>query len=80
MIFYVSFVPQFIDANGSYPLQAAVLTVTFCLIVAATDAGYALTASAARSLLSRSDVAVWTKRASGGVLVAAGVATAAAKT
>ncbi|MBI5012712.1 MAG: LysE family transporter [Methylocystis sp.] len=66
--------------NGSYALQAAVLTVTFCLIVAATDAGYALAASAARSLLSRSDVAVWTKRASGGVLVAAGVATAAAKT
>jgi threonine/homoserine/homoserine lactone efflux protein len=80
IIFYVSFVPQFIDANSSYPLQAAVLTVTFCLIVAATDASYALAASAARSLLSRSDVAVWTKRASGGVLVAAGVATAAAKT
>ncbi|MCQ4189649.1 LysE family translocator [Methylocystis suflitae] len=79
IIFYVSFVPQFIDANGSYPLQAAVLTVTFCLIVAATDAGYALAASTARSLLFRSDVSVWTKRASGGVLVAAGMATAAAK-
>ncbi|CCJ06855.1 LysE family translocator [Methylocystis sp. SC2] len=80
IVFYVTFVPQFIDANGSYPLQAAVLTLTFCLIVAVTDAGYAVAASAARSLLSRSDVAVWTKRASGGVLVAAGVATAAAKT
>jgi threonine/homoserine/homoserine lactone efflux protein len=79
IIFYVSFVPQFISANGSYSLQAALLTATFCLIVATTDAAYALAASAAGSLLSRSDVAIWSKRASGGVLVAAGVATAAAR-
>ena len=79
IVFYVSFVPQFIGASGNYALQAALLTATFCLIVAATDLAYALAASSASFLLSRPDVAIWLKRASGGVLVAAGVATAGAR-
>ncbi|MDD3443852.1 MAG: LysE family translocator [Zavarzinia sp.] len=76
IVFYVSFVPQFISANDSYTLQAGVLTATFCLIVAATDSVYALAASSASSLLSRAKVATWSKRASGSVLICAGVATA----
>jgi threonine/homoserine/homoserine lactone efflux protein len=79
IVFYVSFVPQFISASGSYTLQAALLTATFCLIVAATDLAYALTASSASSLLSRANVAIWSKRASGGALICAGVATATAQ-
>lgn len=79
IIFYVSFVPQFISPAESYLFQTALLTATFCLVVAATDTAYALAASGASSLLARADVAVWSKRASGGVLVAAGVATAAAR-
>jgi len=80
IVFYVSFVPQFISAGGGYALQATLLTLTFCLIVAATDSAYALAASGASSWLARADVGRWSKRASGGVLVAAGVATAAART
>lgn len=76
IVFYVSFVPQFISTNGSYPLQAGLLTATFCLIVAATDSAYALAASSVSSLLSRTKIATWSKRASGGVLICAGVATA----
>ena len=77
--FYVSFAPQFISPQESYLMQTALLTLTFCLVVAATDTAYALAASGAGSLLKRADVAVWSKRASGGVLIAAGVATAAAR-
>jgi threonine/homoserine/homoserine lactone efflux protein len=79
IIFYVSFVPQFISPQESYVWQTTLLTLTFCLVVAATDTAYALAASGASSMLRRADVAVWSKRASGGVLVAAGVATAAAR-
>ena len=78
IVFFVAFVPQFIDANGNYPFQAAVLIGTFGLVVGCTDAIYALIAARASHLLRRPRTALWSKRASGGVLIAAGVATAAA--
>ena len=79
IVFYVAFVPQFIDPDGDYAAQAVLLTATFCGIVAGTDTGWALAASSARAWLSRPRAALWSKRASGGVLIAAGVATAAAR-
>ena len=79
IVFYVAFVPQFIDPAGNYPAQAALLTATFCAIVAATDAAYALAAASARAFLTRPRAALWAKRASGATLIAAGVATAAAR-
>jgi threonine/homoserine/homoserine lactone efflux protein len=79
IVFYVAFVPQFIDPHGDYFAQAALLTATFCGIVATTDAGWALAASSARTWLSRPRAALWSKRASGATLIAAGVATAAAR-
>jgi len=79
IVFYVAFVPQFIDPHGDYASQAALLTATFCVIVAATDTAWALAASSARAWLSRPRAALWAKRASGATLIAAGVATAAAR-
>jgi threonine/homoserine/homoserine lactone efflux protein len=79
IVFFVAFVPQFISPHASYPFQAALLVATFCATVLATDTAYALAASSASHLLRRPGVALWSKRASGGVLVAAGVATAAAR-
>jgi threonine/homoserine/homoserine lactone efflux protein len=79
LVFFVAFVPQFIDAKASYGLQAAILIATFCAVVAATDAAYALAASHASHLFRRSKAMLWSKRAGGGVLIAAGVATAAAR-
>jgi len=76
IIFYVAFVPQFIDARGSYAAQAAILTLTFCAVVIVTDTIYALIASRAASLLRRPHVQLWSQRAGGGVLIAAGLATA----
>ena len=79
IVFFVAFVPQFISPHASYVGQAAILVATFCTTVLVTDTLYALAASHASHVLRRREVAVWSKRASGGLLVAAGVATAAAK-
>ena len=79
IVFFVAFVPQFISPHASYGLQAVLLTLTFCATVLATDTAYALVASSAFRFLKRPTVALWSRRASGGFLVAAGVATAAAR-
>jgi threonine/homoserine/homoserine lactone efflux protein len=79
IVFFVAFVPQFISAHASYFAQAALLTVSFCATVLVTDTAYALAASGASGLLRRPKVALWSRRASGGLLVAAGVVTAAAR-
>lgn len=79
IVFFVAFVPQFISAKAAYAPQAALLELTFCATVLMTDAGYALAASGATRWLRREGVGRWSKRASGGVLIAAGVATAAAR-
>jgi threonine/homoserine/homoserine lactone efflux protein len=79
IVFYVAFVPQFISPHSPYAPQATLLAVSFCATVFGTDAGYALAASAASRWLRRPGVAGWAERASGGVLIAAGLATAAAR-
>ncbi|MFI4933021.1 MAG: LysE family translocator [Caulobacterales bacterium] len=80
IIFFVAFVPQFISARGDYALQAAILIATFGSVVAVTDTAYALAAARAAHLLRGPGAAIWSKRAGGGALIAAGVATAAART
>lgn len=53
-LFFVSFLPQFIDPDrGSVGLQALVLGVTFVLLGTLSDGAYALTASALRNVLLR---------------------------
>jgi threonine/homoserine/homoserine lactone efflux protein len=79
IVFFVAFAPQFISVHEGYWAQAAILIATFCVVVAATDTTYALVASHASSLLRRPRTQLWSRRASGGVLIAAGVATAAAR-
>lgn len=79
IVFYVAFAPQFISARGSYALQAAILVATFVAVVALTDAGYALAASRASAFLRGPKAMLWSKRAGGGALIAAGVVTAAAR-
>ncbi len=79
IVFFVAFVPQFISPERGYAPQAVLLTATFCLTVAATDAGYAVAASKAALLLRTPRARLWSKRAGGGVLVASGLATAASR-
>jgi threonine/homoserine/homoserine lactone efflux protein len=59
--------------------QAAILVATFGAVVGTTDTAYALIASHASRLLKKPAAMLWSKRAGGGVLIAAGVATAAAR-
>jgi threonine/homoserine/homoserine lactone efflux protein len=79
IVFFVAFAPQFISARAPYWPQAAILLATFAGVVAITDTAYALAASHAAQLLKRPKTLLWSRRASGGVLVAAGIATAAAR-
>ena len=79
IVFFVAFVPQFIDSRANYKTQALILVATFVLVVALTDTAYALAASGASRLLRRPSAALWMKRAGGGVLIAAGAATAVSR-
>ena len=79
IVFFVAFAPQFISADAPYAPQAALLVATFCGVVGSTDTFYALTAARAARLLRRPRAALWTQRAGGGALIAAGLATAAAR-
>jgi threonine/homoserine/homoserine lactone efflux protein len=79
IVFFVAFAPQFISTGGSYILQAATLVATFALVVGCTDTIYALVASRAANMMKGPRAVSWSKRASGSVLIVAGVATAAAR-
>ncbi len=76
IVFFVAFAPQFINPRALYLPQATVLIATFCGIVGVTDTVYALAAARASRHLGGARAALWSRRAGGGVLVAAGVATA----
>ena len=80
IVFFIAFAPQFISPRGDYLTQAAILVATYCAVVGTTDTAYALIASHASGLLRRPKTMLWSKRAGGGVLIAAGVAPAAART
>lgn len=77
ILFFIAFASQFIDPAAPFLPQAAILVATFTGVAAATDTLYALAASSAAGLVRRPGVRRWAGRAGGGVLVAAGVATAA---
>jgi len=79
IVFFVAFVPQFIDSHADYRIQALILIATFVLVLVLTDTLYALAASGAARLLSTSSAAVWMQRAGGGVMIAAGAATAVSR-
>ncbi|HEX8445842.1 MAG TPA: LysE family translocator [Sphingomonas sp.] len=79
IVFFVAFAPQFIMADRPYVPQAALLIVTFCGVVAVTDTLYALLAARAAGYLRGPQVSCWSKRVSGAVLIASGVATAATR-
>lgn len=79
IVFFVAFAPQFISARGDYLPQAALLIATFVGVIFTTDSCYALAASRAAHILRTRKAALWSKRAGGGALIAAGVATAAAR-
>jgi threonine/homoserine/homoserine lactone efflux protein len=78
-LFFLAFLPQFVDTGASVPPQVAVLGLTFALIAFASDCTYALLADLLAGRLRRSGGGALLRRyATGGIFVALGVTAAAA--
>jgi threonine/homoserine/homoserine lactone efflux protein len=78
-LFFLAFLPQFVDTNASVPPQVALLGLVFAAIAFASDCCYALVADLFASRLRRSDRGRWIRRyVSGGIFVALGATAAAA--
>jgi threonine/homoserine/homoserine lactone efflux protein len=75
--FFVAFVPQFLDAGRPFPPQAAILVASFVTLAAVNAALYALAAGRLSGAVRRPGVRRLLNRGGGGVLIGAGIATAA---
>lgn len=77
-IFFLAFIPQFVDPRGgAVPGQIAVLGLVFIAVALASDAAYALAAGTAGALLHGSRGYLRVERwVSGSVFVGLGLATA----
>jgi threonine/homoserine/homoserine lactone efflux protein len=73
ILFFVAFLPQFLDPTVPYAQQAVLLVVTFVSLAAINALAYALLAGAAGGAIRRPQVRRTINRAGGGVLIGAGV-------
>lgn len=76
IVFFIAFVPQFLDPTAPLLGQAAILIATFVGLAAINTLAYAFLADRLRATIRRPAIIVWLTRAGGGALVAMGVATA----
>jgi len=78
-LFFLAFLPQFVDRGSSVPPQVAVLGLTFAAIAFASDCLYALLADLLAGRLRRSGSGATARRyLSGGIFLALGITAAAA--
>lgn len=77
IVFFVAFLPQFLDPAAPLLPQFALFEVTFVGLGIANALAYALLASAARRAIRRPAVQRAVNRTGGGLLIGAGVLTAA---
>jgi threonine/homoserine/homoserine lactone efflux protein len=77
IIFYVAFLPQFVDPAGAIIPQLIVLEATLVTLATLNAAAYAVLAGRARGAIRRPDVLRTVNRIGGGLLMTAGLATAA---
>ena len=76
-IFFLAFLPQFVDRDGPIRAQLAILGLVFVLLALASDALWALAAGSAAGLLRGSDRFLRIqRRISGTVFIGLGLATA----
>lgn len=76
IVFFVAFVPQFVDPRHPYLPQALILILTFVTLAAVNAGAYALLATSLKATIRRPTVQRWVNRAGGSVLIGAGVAAA----
>lgn len=73
IVFFIAFLPQFIDPHGDYAAQLAILGTTFVTLAAFNAAGYAYFAGTARQLLASPRLQRGFNLCGGGLLTAAGL-------
>lgn len=76
IVFFIAFVPQFINAQVALAPQFAVLIATFVGLAAVNVMIYALLADRLRATIRKPAVLGWMTRIGGGVLIGMGVMTA----
>lgn len=76
IVFFVAFVPQFLDFHSSFFPQAAVMEATFLTLAALNACVYAFIADKARHLIRKASVQRTVNRTGGTLLIAAGAVTA----
>ena len=76
ILFFVAFVPQFIDPAGAYAPQAILYVLTFTVLGILNATAFALAASSARRIVRRPAVLRVVTRAGGSLLMMAGAAAA----
>ncbi|RDJ20997.1 LysE family translocator [Bosea caraganae] len=77
--FFVTFLPQFLDAKADFWTQMLIFEATFITLAFANAFGYALIASRARSLVSNERAIGLFNKAGGTLLIGAGIATVAVR-
>ena len=75
IVFFVAFLPQFVDRSGDLLQQLVLLAATFVVIATINATGYALLASTARRAVRRPAVQRAVNRTGGAFLVGAGLLT-----
>lgn len=76
IVFFIAFVPQFINTQAALAPQFTILIATFVGLAAANVMIYALLADRLRVTIRKPAVLAWMTRIGGGVLIAMGVLTA----
>lgn len=76
IVFFVAFLPQFLDLSHPLPQQMVVMEITFLILATLNAALYGLLASAARNTIRKPAVQRAVNRTGGSLLIGAGVLTA----
>jgi threonine/homoserine/homoserine lactone efflux protein len=79
IVFFMAFVPQFIDARGPFAPQAAVFVVVFVALGLVNAWAYAVLASRARNVIRQPKVLRMATRTGGAFLIGAGLFSALAR-
>jgi threonine/homoserine/homoserine lactone efflux protein len=77
IVFFVAFLPQFLDAGRAVVPQLVIFEVSFLVLATGNALGYALLASAARRTIRRPKVQLAVNRTGGTLLIGAGALAAA---
>ncbi|WP_303976807.1 LysE family translocator [Dongia mobilis] len=79
IIFFVAFMPQFLNPQADFLTQMLVFETTFLILAFANAIGYALVASRARAAIRNERVVGAANKVGGSLLIGAGILTATAR-